>query len=65
MQDLISRSFKVMGVSYALDTTEDKSIYCTLLNDTSSVTQTIYCNLLGLFYSRWNFIALQKSIHHS
>jgi hypothetical protein len=42
MRDLISRSFKVMGVSDALDTTEDKSIYCSLLNDTSSVTQTIY-----------------------
>jgi hypothetical protein len=25
----------------------------------------IYCNELGLFYSRWNFIALQKSIHYS
>jgi hypothetical protein len=24
-----------------------------------------YCNVLGLFYSRWNFIALQKSIHYS
>jgi hypothetical protein len=23
-----------------------------------------YCNVLG-FYSRWNFIALQKSIHYS
>jgi hypothetical protein len=24
-----------------------------------------YCNVLGFLYSRWNFIALQKSIHHS
>jgi sorting nexin-29 len=27
--------------------------------------KTKYCNVLGLFYSRWNFIALQKSIHYS
>jgi hypothetical protein len=25
----------------------------------------IYCNVLGLFYSQWNFIAIQKSIHYS
>jgi hypothetical protein len=24
-----------------------------------------YCNVLGVLYSRWNFIALQKSIHYS
>jgi hypothetical protein len=27
--------------------------------------QVIYCNVLGVLYSRWNFIALQKSIHYS
>jgi hypothetical protein len=25
----------------------------------------LYCNVLGVLYSRWNFIALQKSIHYS
>jgi hypothetical protein len=25
----------------------------------------IYCNVLGVLYSRWNFIALQKSTHYS
>jgi hypothetical protein len=25
----------------------------------------VYCNVLGVLYSRWNFIALQKSIHYS
>jgi hypothetical protein len=25
----------------------------------------LYCNVLGGFYSRWNFIALQKSKHYS
>jgi hypothetical protein len=25
----------------------------------------IYCNVLGVLYSRWNSIALQKSIHYS
>jgi hypothetical protein len=24
-----------------------------------------YCNVLGVLYSRWNFIALQKSVHYS
>jgi hypothetical protein len=24
-----------------------------------------HCNVLGVLYSRWNFIALQKSIHYS
>jgi hypothetical protein len=24
-----------------------------------------YCNVLGVLHSRWNFIALQKSIHYS
>jgi hypothetical protein len=23
-----------------------------------------YCNVLEILYSRWNFIALQKSIHY-
>jgi hypothetical protein len=27
--------------------------------------QALYCNVLGVLYSRWNFIALQKSIHYS
>jgi hypothetical protein len=25
----------------------------------------LYCNVLGVLYSRWNFTALQKSIHYS
>jgi hypothetical protein len=29
------------------------------------IFSTPICNVLGLFYSRWNFIALQKSIHYS
>jgi hypothetical protein len=27
--------------------------------------QIAYCNVLGVLYSRLNFIALQKSIHYS
>jgi hypothetical protein len=26
---------------------------------------SVYCNVLGVLYSRWNFIAIQKSIHYS
>jgi hypothetical protein len=26
---------------------------------------TTYCNVLGVLYSRWNFIALQMSVHYS
>jgi hypothetical protein len=26
--------------------------------------KAMYCNVLGVLYSRWNFIALQKSIHY-
>jgi hypothetical protein len=29
-------------------------------NSYSVFTLTLYCNVLGVLYSRWNFIALQK-----
>jgi hypothetical protein len=34
-----------------------------LINKT--ISKSPYCNVLGVLYSRWKFIALQKSIHYS
>jgi hypothetical protein len=35
------------------------------LNEKKKVLLKVYCNILGVLYSRWNFITLQKSIHYS
>jgi hypothetical protein len=34
-------------------------------NQIQTPNPILYCNVLGLFYSRWNFIAFQKSKHYS
>jgi hypothetical protein len=49
-----------------IDNTRLKSTNARIIHGSSVIRiVTTYCNVLGVLYSRWNFIALQKSIHYS
>jgi hypothetical protein len=39
--------------------------YTLFITDLKPISQAKYCNVLRVLYSRWNFIALQKSILYS
>jgi hypothetical protein len=41
-----------------------KKIRKTVITQNIRCTSNTYCNVLGVLYSRWNFIALQNSIHY-